>query len=273
MSLINVRPESAYFPPNRRPESTPNEKDEYSYVYPALPIKHHEKHFKSPEVVRDIVIGLSDGLTVPFALAAGLANFGDPTLVVTAGLAELVSGAISMGLGGYLGAKSEADHYDSERKREEKEVEECLDEEIQEVIDILVPYGIDRCTLQPLINKMVSNPEKFVDFMMKFELNLEKPDPRRIWISAITIGTSYFIGGLIPLLPYFFVSDSGTGLWMSIIVTVCCLAAFGYAKSYFVSKRRALMGALQTAMVGILAAGAAFGLVRLIEQRNISHEE
>ncbi|CAG8460285.1 5162_t:CDS:2 [Ambispora gerdemannii] len=229
------------------------------------PCQHLEQHFDSPEVIRDIVIGLSDGLTVPFALAAGLSSLGNPNLVVTAGLAELLSGAISMGLGGYLAARSEADHYDTERKREEREVVDCLEDEIDEIVEILEPYGLDRDSLGPVIEKLKNNPEKFVDFMMKFELNLEKPDPKRSWISAITIGLSYFIGGLIPLIPYFMVQDAMSGFWISIVVTVLCLMLFGYAKSYFIAPDKALMAALQTAMVGILAAGSAFGLVRLIE--------
>ncbi|CAG8756956.1 9316_t:CDS:2, partial [Dentiscutata heterogama] len=138
---------------------------------------HLEGHFHSPEIIRDIVLGLSDGLTVPFALAAGLSSLGNNHLVITGGLA----GAISMGLGGYLAAKSDADHYDTERLREEWEVQNCPDAEAQEIIDILAPYGLDVATLTPIIEKLASNPEKFVDFMMKFELCLEKPDPSRSW--------------------------------------------------------------------------------------------
>ncbi|CAG8541131.1 11049_t:CDS:2 [Ambispora leptoticha] len=237
-----------------------------SHEYQPLIVRHVENHFESPEIVRDIVIGLSDGLTVPFALAAGLSSLGDSRLVVIGGLAELISGAISMGLGGFLAAKSEADHYATERVREENEVRDCVEEEIDEVVEILEPYGLDRASLTPLIDKLVANPEKFVDFMMKFELNLEKPDPHRSWVSALTIGLSYFFGGFIPLIPYMLVDSAMTGLYISVAVTFFALLFFGFIKSFFMSPKNTISGAVNTAMVGMLAAAAAFGLVKVIEK-------
>ncbi|CAG8598264.1 24266_t:CDS:2, partial [Racocetra persica] len=237
---------------NRRYEPIPDE-------------PHPEGHFHSPEIIRDIVLGLSDGLTVPFALAAGLSSLGNSRLVIIGGLAELISGAISMGLGGYLAAKSDSDHYDTERLREEWEVQNCPEAEAQEIIDILSPYGLDVATLAPLIERLRSNPEKFVDFMMKFELCLEKPDPSRSWKSAITIGSAYFFGGLIPLIPYFFIESAMTGLYVSSIITLLGLVIFGFIKAMFTAPNKALWAAFQTALVGAIAAAAAFGGVRIIE--------
>ncbi|KAI8996893.1 Ccc1 family [Pilobolus umbonatus] len=227
---------------------------------------HLEEHFESADVVRDAIIGLSDGLTVPFALAAGLASLGDSKIVIYGGAAELVSGSISMGLGGYLAAKSEMEHYDTERIREEMEVEDCPDDEEEEIVEILAPYGLDREAAQPLINKLKSDPQKFVDFMMKFELNLEKPDPRRSWISALTIGASYFVGGLIPLLPYIFVDNAHQALLISVAVTFVTLLIFGYIKSRLVNPRGAVWGAIQTLFIGAIAAGASYGIVYLLPQ-------
>jgi len=201
-------------------------------------------------------------------LSAGLSSMGDSHLVITGGLAELISGAISMGLGGYLSAKSEADHYYAERRREEWEVENCLQAEIQEIYDIMAPYGLDQEALKPVIDKFKSDPQKFVDFMMKFELNLEKPNPSRSWQSAVTIGFSYFIAGLIPLIPYFFVNDAVKGLYASSVVTLVCLLVFGYIKALITSPEKALWGAIQTALVGGIAAAASYGGVWLIKDKN-----
>ncbi|KAI8146550.1 Ccc1 family [Fennellomyces sp. T-0311] len=233
-----------------------------------LPVGHREEHFESAEVVRDAIIGLSDGLTVPFALAAGLSSLGNSKIVVYGGAAELVSGAISMGLGGYLAALSEMEHYSTERQREEREVEECPQDEEDEIVEILEPYGLDRQTIQPVIDKLKADPEKFVDFMMKFELNLEMPDPRRSWISALTIGLSYFVGGLIPLLPYVFVDDSTLALYISIAVTSLTLLIFGYCKSRLVNPKGAFKGAIQTLLIGALAAGASYAIVYLLPSEN-----
>ncbi|CAO3623780.1 unnamed protein product [Cunninghamella echinulata] len=227
------------------------------------PIQHTEEHFESA-IIRDAIIGLADGLTVPFALAAGLSSLGSTKLVVYGGAAEIVSGSISMALGGYLAARSEMEHYDTERHREEREVEECPQDEEDEIVEILEPYGLDRQTLEPLIEKLKSDPEKFVDFMMKFELGLEKPDPHRSWISALTIGFSYFIGGLIPLAPYVFIDDAILALWISVLVTSITLLIFGYTKSRLVNPKGAVWGAIQTLLIGAVAAGASYGIVYLL---------
>ncbi|KAI8972039.1 Ccc1 family [Mycotypha africana] len=230
------------------------------------PYQHLERHFESAEIVRDTIIGLSDGLTVPFALAAGLSSLGSSKIVIYGGAAELVSGAISMGLGGYLAARSEIDHYKTERHREEREVIECPEDEEEEIVEILEPYGLDRETIQPLIEKLKRDPEKWVDFMMKFELNLEMPDPRRSWISALTIGSSYFLGGLIPLLPYCFIDDATFALYISVAITSLTLLVFGFIKSRLVNPNSAVSGAIQTLLIGAIAAGASYGIVYLLPQ-------
>ncbi|CAO3678986.1 unnamed protein product [Umbelopsis ramanniana] len=171
-----------------------------------------------------------------------------------------------MGLGGYLAARSELEHYDTERLREAKEVEEVPEDEEQEILDIMAPYGLDRDTVQPIIAKLRANPDKFVDFMMRFELNLERPDPKRSMISGLTIGGSYLVGGLIPLIPYFFLQNAFDALYISIGVTLTTLMIFGYIKSLLVSPRTAFKGALQTLVIGAIAAGASFGIVKAIPE-------
>ncbi|KAJ1552548.1 hypothetical protein HK405_010911, partial [Cladochytrium tenue] len=198
---------------------------------------HDEPHFAGAEIVRDVIVGLSDGLTVPFALAAGLASLGSSRIVVTAGFAEIVAGAISMGLGGYLAGKSEIEHYESEREREFREVAEIPEEEEQEIVDIFAPYGLDRKACEPMLVLLRANPEKWVDFMMKFELSLERPDSSRSWISAVTIGSSYFIGGLVPLIPYIMNDDAMAAFYISIVMTLSVLLAFGYAKAIVLGVR------------------------------------
>ncbi|KAI8069930.1 VIT family-domain-containing protein [Gongronella butleri] len=227
--------------------------------------EHVEEHFDRPELVKDCILGLADGLTVPFALAAGLSSLGDNRIVIFGGLAELVSGAISMGLGGYLAAKSEAEHYETEREREAREVELYPEEEEEEIIELFEPYGLDRTSMEPMMVKFRENTEKFVDFMMRFELNLELPDPNRSWISALTIGTSYLIGGLIPLLPYLFVNDTKDGLFISVLVTSITLFIFGYVKSIYLRPKQALMGALQTLIIGAVAAACSYGIVAIVD--------
>ncbi|KAJ3366700.1 hypothetical protein GGF32_003344 [Allomyces javanicus] len=230
----------------------------------ALP--HSEAHFDSADVVRDLCVGLSDGLTVPFALSAGLSALQNPALVVTAGLAEIVAGAISMGLGGWLAGRSEINHYDAERRRELKEVREMPDAEVQEIVDIFEPYGISRDALAPLISQLQANEEQFVDFMMKFELNLERPSPRRSWISALTIGLSYLAGGLVPLIPYFFIRDDiRVALFVSAGLTVFVLLIFGYIKARVLGVKNAYASALETALIGILAAAVAWGVASLVQ--------
>lgn len=225
---------------------------------------HVEKHFTSSEMVRDIVIGMSDGLTVPFALAAGLSGAVEATwIIVTAGLAEVAAGSIAMGLGGYLAAKTDAEHYASELAREERETIEVPEKEAAEVVEVLRSYGLDAATADRVAGAMRTDRRRWVEFMMKHELGLEEPDPRRARRSALTIALSYVVGGLIPLSPYFFIRDVHAALITSVVFTLIALFVFGYVKGHFTTARP-LRSAWQTALVGALAASAAFGIAKLI---------
>lgn len=225
---------------------------------------HIEKHFTATATVRDVVIGMADGLTVPFALAAGLSGaVASSALVVTAGLAEIAAGSIAMGLGGYLAAKTDMEHYSSERMRELRETEHIPEREAEEVSEIFRSYGLRDEQIAPLIETLRANPTQWVDFMMRFELGLEVPDPTRARFSAWTIALSYVVGGLIPLLPYIFIHDIVTALWWSVAVTPVALFVFGYVKSGFTGVPP-WRGGFQTVMVGGLAAAAAFGIARLL---------
>jgi VIT1/CCC1 family predicted Fe2+/Mn2+ transporter len=226
--------------------------------------KHIERHFTGGQTVRDIVIGMSDGLTVPFALAAGLsgAQVANKTILI-AGLAEIAAGSIAMGLGGYLAARSDAEHYESEREREQHEVVHRVKDEIRETEDILQSYGLTPEESRPIVRALQERPEGWVDFMMRFELGLERPDPSRAPISAATIAGSYIAGGIIPLSPYAFLHTPGTALATSVGVTAAALAAFGLLKGR-VTQTGALRGAVQTLLIGGLAAAAAFFLARWI---------
>ena len=227
-------------------------------------IAQEEQHFKSSEVVRDFVIGMSDGLTVPFALAAGLSGAVDSTsLVITAGLAEIAAGSIAMGLGGYLAGRTQIEHYDTEERREYEEIEKLHEVEIRETKEIFAEYGIDEETQEKIARQMAINPKKWVDFMMRFELGLERPDQNRARQSAVVISASYIIGGFIPLSAYFFTSSSREGLVYSSIITLICLIIFGLVKSKLTGQPL-FKGALRVAFVGALAAGAAFIIARLI---------
>ena len=225
---------------------------------------HIERHFTAGEVVRDVVIGMSDGLTVPFALAAGISGAGQTSrIVVIAGLAEIAAGSIAMGLGGYLAARSDAEHYESERLREEREVEEIPEEEAREVQKVFTDYGLTREESEPVIAALTKKPKEWVDFMMRFELGLEEPDPKRAVQSAATIAASYIAGGFIPLSPYLFFHSSREALVWSAVVTLLALAVFGYVKGRFTgSKPR--RSALQTVVIGGLAAGTAFLIAKAI---------
>src|SRR5512132_2278933 len=195
---------------------------------------HIERHFTSSEVVRDIVIGMADGLTVPFALAAGLTGAIDHTsIIITAGLAEIAAGSIAMGLGGYLAAKSDAEHYAKEREREKREVAEIPHEEMREVAEVFQKYGLTLEETWPIVEALRRQPKKWIDFMMRFELGLEKPDPRRAMKSAITIGGAYVVGGLIPLAPYIVTGNISTALASSILLTLLALFVFGFVKGRF----------------------------------------
>ncbi len=229
---------------------------------PATP--HTERHFNSGPMIRDLVIGMSDGLTVPFALAAGLSGAVASThIVVTAGLAEIAAGSIAMGLGGYLAARSDAEHYASERLREEREVEEMPEEEQREVAHVFEAYGMTAAESAPVIAALSARPEAWVDFMMRFELGLEKPEPSRAWKSALTIAAAYVAGGLIPLAPYFLVARAAQALIISVALTITALAVFGYAKGAATGVP-AVRSALQTTLIGGLAAAAAYGLAKAI---------
>ena len=219
---------------------------------------HVERHFTSSAIVRDIVIGMSDGLTVPFALAAGLTGaVAASSIIVTAGLAEIAAGAIAMGLGGYLAAKSDAEHYASERKREGREVREIPDEEREEVAQVFRGYGLTAEQIRPVVEALSNRPQAWIDFMMRFELGLEEPQPKRARNSALTIAGAYVAGGLIPLAPYMLVSTPRSALFFSIGFTLVALFIFGFVKGKFTTARP-LRSALQTALIGALAAGAAF---------------
>ena len=229
----------------------------------SAPHHHHEHHFTATDAVRDVVIGMSDGLTVPFALAAGLAGaFAASRLVVTAGLAEITAGSIAMGLGGYLAARGDADHYAAEKRREQEEIVEKPHAERAEVAAVFRHYGLSEAQIEPILANFERNEPAWVDFMMRFELGLERPDPSRGMTSALTIGGAYVAGGLVPLAPYFFVADARSALPWSVVSTLAALLAFGYAKGRIASSRP-IRTALHTALVGGLAAAAAFALARL----------
>jgi VIT1/CCC1 family predicted Fe2+/Mn2+ transporter len=229
---------------------------------PATP--HVERHFTATAAVRDVVIGMSDGLTVPFALAAGLSGaVASSHIVVTAGLAEIAAGSIAMGLGGYLAARTDAEHYRSERLREEREIAELPECETEEVAEIFRGYGLTGGELAPVVAAIRAEPKRWVDFMMKFELGLEEPDPSRARNSALTIAAAYVSGGLIPLTPYMLVRGASAALETSVAVTLFALLVFGFVKARFTGTPP-LRGALQTLAIGGLAAAAAFGIARLI---------
>jgi VIT1/CCC1 family predicted Fe2+/Mn2+ transporter len=245
---------------------------------------HLETHFQSTETVRDVVIGLSDGLTVPFALAAGLSGaISSAHIIVLAGLAEIAAGSIAMGLGGYLAARGDAEHYASELAREQDEIVTRPDDEAAEIFEIFEHYGVDRAAAAPVLASLQANPPAYVDFMMRFELGLEKPAASRAHRSALTIAASYIVGGLVPLLPYMFVHtaqanrdfdfqqalhpglvpDTAAALHVSVVVTLIALALFGALKGRLVGTGT-LRAALQTTLIGGAAAAVAYALARLL---------
>ncbi len=229
---------------------------------PATP--HIEKHFTASEAVRDVVIGMSDGLTVPFALAAGLTGaIASSRLIVTAGFAEIAAGSIAMGLGGYLAARSEAEHYASERAREEDEIVTLPEVEAQEVREIFESYGLTHEESATVVEALRKRPQDWVDFMMRFELGLEQPEPGRALRSAVTIAVAYVVGGLIPLSAYLVFADAHRALVMSIAVTLVSLAVFGGVKGRFTGTPVVRSGLL-TALIGGVAAAAAFGIARWV---------
>jgi len=225
---------------------------------------HRETHFTGSEMVRDIVIGMSDGLTVPFALAAGLSGaVASGHVVLVAGIAEMAAGSIAMGLGGYLAARSEHESYISERAREEKEINEKHDAEIGEVRDVFQKYGLSGDALNAATQAITSNKGTWVDFMMKEELGLEEPDPKRALRSALTIGLAYIAGGIIPLTPYALNLTLSRALLLSVVLTLIALFVFGALKGRFTGSS-VLKSAVQTMFVGAVASGAAFLIARLV---------
>ncbi|MDB5203661.1 MAG: iron transporter [Ferruginibacter sp.] len=226
---------------------------------------HVESHLKSSDLLRDVVIGMSDGLTVPFALAAGLSGAVDKSsIIVIAGIAEIAAGSIAMGLGGYLAGKTEQDHYKSEVKREYDEVENLRHVEIAETKEFFANIGLSEALQVQATEEIARDKDLWVDFMMKYELGLDKPDPKRATKSALNIGISYIVGGIIPLSPYFFIDDSAEALKISAIATLVCLFVFGYFKSK-VTGVNALSGAIRVTLIGAVAAAAAFGVAKLFE--------
>ena len=226
---------------------------------------HEEEHLESSDFLRDVVIGMSDGLTVPFALAAGLTGaVANSSIIVVAGIAEIVAGSIAMGLGGYLAGKTEQDHFNSELKREYDEVEKVPEIEKKEVKDFFENLGLSEEIQLKATEEISKDKKQWVDFMMKFELGLDKPDPKRATKSALNIGISYAVGGIIPLSPYFFINDSREALKFSVIATLVCLFIFGYFKSK-ITGVPVLSGALKIMLIGALAAAAAFGVATLFK--------
>jgi vacuolar iron transporter family protein len=229
-----------------------------------MPHAHAEKHFEASDTVRDVVIGMADGLTVPFALAAGLSGTVHSTqIVVIAGLAEIAAGSIAMGLGGYLAARTDRDHYLSEREREMRETLELPEKETEEVADVFRSYGMPEQDLAPVVKAICSDRKRWVDFMMRFELGFEEPDPKRARNSAATIAVSYVLGGLVPLAPYVLMSELYRTLSVSVGVTLVALFIFGYVKGRMTGIAP-LRGGLQTVIIGGLASAAAFGLAKAI---------
>ena len=225
---------------------------------------HVEQHFEASATVRDVVIGMSDGLTVPFALAAGLSGtVHDTSIIVIAGLAEIAAGSIAMGLGGYLAARTDRDHYQSEREREIRETVELPDKETEEVADVFRGYGMAEEDLRPVVKAICSDQKRWVDFMMRFELGFEEPDPNRARNSAITIALSYIAGGMVPLAPYIVMGTLFDALVMSVAVTLAALFAFGYFKG-ILTGISPFRGGLQTMAIGGLASAAAFTLAKWI---------
>ncbi len=225
---------------------------------------HVEKHFRGGNAVRDVVIGMSDGLTVPFALAAGLTGaISQSRVIITAGFAEIAAGSIAMGLGGYLAARGDAEHYRHEETREREEIVSIPEAEAQEVVQLFTTYDLTPQESAPVVESLRRRPNDWIAFMMRFELGLEKPDPGRAWRSALTIALAYIVGGVIPLSAYIFVPDAAGALRLSVTVTLLALGVFGAVKARFTGMG-SLMGAAQTMLIGGLAAGAAFGIARWI---------
>ncbi|UPK71200.1 VIT1/CCC1 transporter family protein [Chitinophaga filiformis] len=225
---------------------------------------HQESHVTSSNIVRDIIIGMADGLTVPFALTAGLSGVLDSNhLIIVSGVSEIAAGCISMGLGGFLAGQTEVEHYDSELRREYEEVERVPETERKEVEEIFISMGVDASLSKQVTTQISQDKHKWVDFMMRFELGLDKPDKNRAYQSAITIALAYLAGGFIPLFPYLVTSNNQQGFYWSCCITILALIVFGYFKSK-VTGQPLLKGTLKVAFTGILAAAAAFIIAKMI---------
>jgi VIT1/CCC1 family predicted Fe2+/Mn2+ transporter len=226
--------------------------------------EHIEKHFAASDLIRDIVIGMSDGLTVPFALAAGLSGSVSATnIVVIAGIAEISAGSIAMGLGGYLAARTDREHYANELKREQQEIIEVPDREREEVAEVLKSWGLLEPQIKLAVESISKDSDRWVDFMMKHELSLDEPEPKRARNSSLTIGLSYIVGGLVPLSPYMFIHNAQSALMISVIATLLALFIFGYIKGRFTGSTP-FKSAWQTTLVGGLAAGIAFLVAKIV---------
>lgn len=224
---------------------------------------HPEKHLRSSDLLTDVVIGMSDGLTVPFALAAGLSGaVSDTSIIVIAGIAEIAAGSIAMGLGGYLAGKTEIDHYNAELKRENEEVDTVPEKEKEEVREFFANIGLSEEMQKKAAEEISKDKKQWVDFMMKYELGLDKPDPKRATKSALNIGLSYAVGGLVPLSPYFFITVPSEALQISAVITLACLFVFGFFKSR-ITGVNPWLGAMRVTVISALAAAAAFGVARL----------
>jgi vacuolar iron transporter family protein len=223
-----------------------------------------EQHFTASQTVRDLVIGTADGLTVPFALAAGLSGaVAANPLIVTAGMAEIAAGCVAMGLGGYLAARTDAQHYVTERAREEQETRDYPEREKWEVSALLHRYGLRGETLARATEAIASDRRRWVDFMMRFELEIAEPMPGRAAQSAATIGGAYVVGGLIPLAPYMVLAETLPALAVSCGLTGTALLGFGWLKAR-ATGLPPLRGALQTLLIGGLAAAVAFLVARWV---------
>ncbi|KAJ4165156.1 hypothetical protein LMH87_006802 [Akanthomyces muscarius] len=243
--------------------------ERYSPVYEEIKTMPEEQGalFDTTDILRDVIIGFSDGLTVPFALTAGLSSLGSSKIVIMGGLAELFSGMISMGLGAYLAAVTERDHYASQEERERCNVDAMPDAQRSEVYAILERYAVSRAAAQPLVDELCRNRAHWARFMVDFSLRLERPNIHRAWISGVTMGLSYLVGGLIPMIPYFVMPHVGQAFLVSIAVTAVILLIFGYVKNYVAIRnhRAGLWGAIQTLIIGVLAAGTSYIIIKTLD--------
>lgn len=233
-------------------------------------LKDHSKAIRiNPRIISDATIGLSDGLTVPFALTAGLSALGDTKVVIYGGLAELIAGGISMGLGGYLGAKSEAEAYNAALCETKNIVDIDREKASSMIRDSFSSYDFSEQTLSSMITNLSADREQMVDFLMRFHHQLAEDDhtPSRAYASGLTISLGYFFGGLVPLLPYLFFSDMQHAFFNSVFVMALALFVFGWAKTSLLGEGDrwiCFRNGLQMMMLGGVAAGAAMGCVKAV---------